>query len=150
MVTEIWETVKGYEGLYEVSNEGRVRSLDHEVPNGANSFRIAKGRVLRQRVNSNGYLRVCLCKENKRKDFYVHRLVVEAFIGAIPNGLEVNHIDMNRANNNLANLEIVTNSENKRKARELNWTEALEKQWEQCFAKRQETNKKLKEVLSDK
>lgn len=96
---EKWKTIKDYEGLYEVSNNGLVRSLNYK--------RSGIVKELSQK-NINGYLFVCLCKEGKRKDFYVHRLVVEAFIGEIPKGLVVNHKDENPSNNNVDNLEICT------------------------------------------
>lgn len=94
---EIWMPVKGYEGLYEVSNNGRVRSLKFD-----------KIKELSLVDNGQGYLHVHLCKEGKRKHFFIHRLVVEAFIGEIPKGLIVNHKDENPQNNNVNNLEICT------------------------------------------
>lgn len=93
--------VKGYEGLYEVSNSGKVRSL-----------KFGKVKELSPGGNSRGYLIVSLYKECKCKQFLVHRLVVESFIGEIPEGLIVNHKDENKQNNNVDNLEIVTQKYN--------------------------------------
>lgn len=92
--------VKGYEGLYEVSNNGRVRSLNYNHTGNV--------KELSPRDNGSGYLYVYLCREGKHKNFRVHRLVAEAFIGEIPKGLIVNHKDENPQNNNVNNLEICT------------------------------------------
>lgn len=100
---EIWKAVKGYEGLYEVSNTGKVRSLNYN--------RTGKVKEL-LRGNCGDYLFVSLCKEGKRKPFLIHRLVVQTFIGEIPKGLIVNHKDENKQNNNVDNLEIVTQKYN--------------------------------------
>ena len=95
---EVWKPVKGYEGLYEVSDMGHVRGLK-------------SGRVLRP-GNSGRYDFVVLVKDGKRKDLYVHRIVANTFIPN-PNGLlEVNHIDENRTNNRAENLESCTRLEN--------------------------------------
>lgn len=94
---EKWKSVKGYDGLYEVSNTGKVRSL-----------KFGKVKELSPGDKGNGYLFIDLCKEGKRKRFYIHRLVVQAFIGEIPKGLVVNHKDENPSNNNVYNLEICT------------------------------------------
>lgn len=95
---EVWKPVKGYEGLYEVSDMGRVRGLK-------------SGKVLRP-GNSGRYDFVVLVKDGKRKDMYVHRIVANTFIPN-PNGLlEVNHIDENKTNNRAENLEWCTRLEN--------------------------------------
>lgn len=97
---EYWKAIKGYEGLYEVSNTGKVRSINYN--------RTGKVKELSSLGNGLGYLLVVLCQEGKRKNFLVHRLVVEAFIGVIPKGFVVNHKDENKHNNNVENLEICT------------------------------------------
>lgn len=94
---EQWKAIKGYEGLYEVSDAGKVRSL-----------KFGKVKELSLVDNGLGYLFVSLYKEGKCKMFQIHRLVVEAFIGEIPKGLIVNHKDENSQNNNVNNLEICT------------------------------------------
>lgn len=99
---ELWRDVIGYEGEYMVSNKGRVMSL--KDPN--------KPKILKTFMNRKGYIRINLLKNGKMKQVFVHRLVAEAFIGEICNGMTVNHIDGNKANNNVSNLEIVTQSEN--------------------------------------
>ena len=98
---EIWKDIPGYEGQYLASNFGRIRSLKRN-----------KVRILKPRRNSVGYYRVQLCRNNVKKDSTVHRLVWLAFNGVIPEGLEVNHKDEVKTNNSLANLELVTRSQN--------------------------------------
>ena len=101
MTEEIWRPVVGYEGLYEVSSYGRVRSLDRY--DRRNQFR--KGKLLKNKDNGNGYLICSLSKNGIIKNKYIHRLVVEAFIER-PDGLyEVNHKDENKKNNSVDNLE---------------------------------------------
>ena len=99
---EMWESVNGYEGLYEVSNLGRVRSLKRAT---------TRGIVLKQTMK-HGYMNVCLSKDNKPSTKRVHRLVAEAFIANPMNKPVVNHIDGDKANNAASNLEWATNSEN--------------------------------------
>ena len=91
---EIWRDIDGYEGLYQVSNKGRVKSL-----------KWGKERILRPRDNGRGYLRVQLTKENTSKHIRVHRLVARAFIPNPHNLPEINHIDENKKNNSVENLE---------------------------------------------
>lgn len=100
----IWKPVVGFEGLYEVSNTGLIRSL--------NFYNYKEPRLLSLCLNSNGYLKVGLNKNNTTKQMLVHRIVAEAFIPN-PDNLEmVNHKDENRANNNVENLEWCTRSYN--------------------------------------
>lgn len=101
MKKEYWKYIKGYEGLYQVSNFGRVKS---------NKF--GKERILKPFTNSTGYLLVSLCKDGKVKAFTVHRLVAEAFIDNPDNLPQVNHRDENKLNNNVDNLEWCTNEYN--------------------------------------
>lgn len=91
-IEEIWKSIKGYEDLYAVSNFGKVKSLKY-------------GKILKPQNKGNGYLQVSLCRNGKRKTLLVHRLVAEAFIPN-PYGLpEINHIDENKSNNCVENLE---------------------------------------------
>ena len=115
---EIWKPIFGYEGLYEVSNLGNVKSLERKVKNpyAAAGYKIVKEKLLALTF-ANQYLEVSLYKENKRKHFRVHQLVAFAFLDHKPCGFEivVNHLDFNKTNNRLDNLELVTNRENSNK-----------------------------------
>ena len=101
---EIWKDISGYEGLYQVSNCGRVKSLNY--------MRTGEIVIMRPRVHTGGYLRVGLCKYNKPKDHYIHRLVLTAFVPNPLNKPQVNHIDEIKNNNYVYNLEWVTQKEN--------------------------------------
>lgn len=109
---EIWEPVKGYEGMYEVSNQGRVRSLDRIVKGNWGNERTFPGKILKLETTYQGYKRVRLSKDGKSKRFTAHRLVAETFIGKYPEGCVINHIDENKSNNQVENLEYVTQKEN--------------------------------------
>ena len=104
----IWMPVVGYEGRYEVSDIGQIRSLDIYI-----GKRLHKGRMKPIHPNNRGYLTVNLCRDNKTERFLVHRLVAEAFIPNTHNKPQVNHIDGNVGNNCADNLEWVTDNENK-------------------------------------
>ena len=90
---EIWRPVVGYEGLYEVSNTGRVRSLDRYIKACYGSYRLHKGKVLSPAKDTNGYLKVILTCNEKHKSISVHRLVAQAFIENFDNLPEINHKD---------------------------------------------------------
>ena len=111
-VAETWRPVKGYEGIYEVSDHARVRSLDHiarsKHRNGKSFTRKVKGHIITQRVNNKGYMTVRLSKDGESKIHFVHRLVAVAFV---PNPYEllfVNHKDDTPKNNMPDNLEWCT------------------------------------------
>lgn len=103
MIKEIWKDVTGYEGLYQVSNLGKVKSL-----------KFGKERILKPRVRGKGYLFVDLCKNGKTKAYSVHRLVALTFLeNKDPlNKTQVNHIDECKTNNRIDNLEWCTPKEN--------------------------------------
>ena len=95
---EIWKDIKGYEGLYQVSNKGRIKSLNYR--------RTGKEGILKGVPTKYGYLMVTLYKKGEKPEhFSVHRLVAEAFIPNHDNLPEVNHIDENKENNHVKNLE---------------------------------------------
>ena len=104
--TEIWKPKKDYEGLYEVSNFGRVKSLGNGNSNNS------KERVLKPVKVKGGYLQVHLSKNGKRKMFLVHRLVAEAFIPNTDNLPFINHKDEDKTNNSVENLEWCTREYN--------------------------------------
>ena len=113
MNKEQWKPVqvKGFEGLYEVSSYGRVRSLARTIKA---SDRIVnyKTRVLKQNIDSGGYAQVTLCNHTKRKTIGVHVLVAEAFIGKRPKGLDICHNDGKATHNHPHNLRWASRSEN--------------------------------------
>ncbi|AKG94207.1 HNH homing endonuclease [Polaribacter phage P12002L] len=100
---EIFKTIPNYEGLYQVSDLGSVKSLIY-----------SKERILNQNNDKDGYLLVSLYKDKKAKRFKVHQLVAMAFLNHEPCGLKlvINHINFNKADNRVGNLEIVTNRQN--------------------------------------
>ena len=101
---EVWKDIPGYEGIYQVSNLGKVKSIDREVKC-KNSVRFYKGKALSQCKDDKGYYRVLLAVAGKHKSCQVHRLVAEAFIPNPENLPEVNHKDENPSNNCVENLE---------------------------------------------
>jgi len=101
IMEEIWKEIVGYEGHYEVSNLGNVKSLKY-----------GKIRILSKRFNGDGYLCVMLYLNNKTKHFKVHRLVGVAFVPNPEDKPQINHKDGIRSNNVSSNLEWMTNSEN--------------------------------------
>lgn len=108
----VWHAVVGYEGLYEVSDAGAVRSLDRVVrqPNGG--VRLQPAKPMRISTNPKGYPQLSLTKDGVGAKFSVHRLVLEAFVGLRPAGMECLHGDGVKTNNTLANIRWGTNPEN--------------------------------------
>lgn len=105
---EVWKDIDGWEGMYQVSNKGKVRSLDRYI-----GKRFFKGTVLKGSNGGDGYRIVALCNGSKERSYpYIHRLVAEAFIGPVPPNQEVNHKDGDKSHNNISNLEYVTRREN--------------------------------------
>ena len=94
---EEWRDIKGYEGKYQVSNLGRVKSLNYN--------HTKKEKILSDYPNTYGYLYVNLYKNGKGKPFYIHKLVAQAFIDNPNNYREINHKDENKQNNRVENLE---------------------------------------------
>ena len=115
---EQWKDIKGYEGLYEISDLGRVRN--------------AKGLIRKTPLGKRGYYMPNLSKDNKLKNFKVHQLVAMGFLGHVPNGnsgLVVDHIDNNKLNNNLSNLQLITHRENTSKDRKGGYSKYVGVSW---------------------
>jgi hypothetical protein len=111
MKKEVWKNIIGYEGLYQISNFGRVMSLTKEVVcNGA--IRRQCDKILKPDILKKGYLRIMLCKKGVNHRVLIHRLVFSHSKGLIPEGLIINHIDRDKKNNNDDNLELVTHRKN--------------------------------------
>lgn len=101
---EIWRDVPKYEGLYQVSNLGNVKS-----------FKWNKERLLKKRLMKTGYFSVVLMKDNKRKEIYIHQLVAISFLNHKPNGtnhLVVDHINNIKTDNKIENIQLISNREN--------------------------------------
>lgn len=146
---EEWRPIKDYEGLYEVSNMGRVRSLDREIITSNGKKIHLKGKILKLQLNNSGYLFVGLNKHNK-KHFYVHFLVAKSFIPNLENKQFIDHINTNKTDNRVENLRWVTREENmnnpltKKKMSEINRGEN-----NPMYGKKisEETKKKISESL---
>lgn len=109
MDKETWQWVVGYEGLYLVSSNGRILGVPKTTTYGHELSQVEKPK-------GSGYLSVCLCKNNEKRYFRVHRLVAQAFIPNLERKPEVNHKNGNRSDNRVENLEWVTRSENEKHA----------------------------------
>ena len=112
---EIWKNIKGYENLYLISNTGKVKALAKSIWNGQGYLHFPE--IIRKPTyDKDGYLNITLSKKGKSTTFKLHRLVATAFIPNPNNLPEVNHIDGNKSNNKVDNLEWVTRSENQKHA----------------------------------
>ena len=110
---ELWKDIKGYEGLYQVSNLGRVKSLEREeyvynYKTHCKIKRVRKEKIIKIHKQQNGYFRCCLCKNSIKKYYWIHRLVAQAFIPNSNSLPEVNHKDEKPINNCVNNLEWCT------------------------------------------
>lgn len=114
-MSEIWKDIKGFEGSYQVSNLGRVKSMERKIPHNVHSgFRTIRERILKNQDNSNGYKFVVFGYKGKIN--YIHRLVAKEFIINTENKHEVNHINGLKDDNRVENLEWCTHSENQKHA----------------------------------
>lgn len=132
---EIWKDVDGYEGVYQVSNEGRVRSL-----------KFGRVRLLKEGVKSTGYRFVILCENSIKKQMHIHQMVAKAF-KSNPNGYTtVHHIDHNPGNNNVENLEWISGEAHReihgigdKNVYQYNLNGELVKEWESARSAERET-----------
>jgi len=108
---EIWKDIHGYEGVYMISNIGRVKSLERNVKFG-NQIRTIKENIRKNKKKSNGYLFIQLFTNHKDRCCYIHRLVAMSFCDGYFKKADVNHKDGNKSNNVYTNLEWCTRSEN--------------------------------------
>ena len=136
--SEVWKDVVGYEGLYKVSNKGNIYSVERIGING----RKLGGIILKPRYDRNGYLQVGIYKNGKQKSKTVHRLVAEAFIPNLNGFLEINHIDEDKINNHVKNLEWCTREYN------INHGERTEKVTQKLSKKVRAINIKTGEVIT--
>ena len=126
---EVWKDIPNYEGLYQVSDHGRVKSLKRE--------RVVKDKILNSYLDRYGYSRLFLCKEGKRKTVYIHQLVAMTFLNHIPNGHEivVDHIDNDKSNNRIENLQLITQRENVSKDRKIGTSKYTGVSWHKASKK---------------
>ena len=109
---EIWKDIEGYEGIYEVSSFGRVRSVARKVVRGNPSYEFTlRPRILKAHYH-HGYLAVTFGNGKDKQNYFVHRLVAEAFLPDYFDGAQINHKDENRINNHVDNLEWCTSKYN--------------------------------------
>ena len=114
---EVWADIKGYEGLYQISTFGNVKSLSRPVKHSNGGTKILREKMLKIKVNSTtGYKEVGLSRDGKQKFYLIHKLIAEAFIDNPHRLPVVNHIDGCKTNNDIFNLEWVTCGENIRHA----------------------------------
>ena len=111
---EEWKDIEGYEGLYQVSNLGRVKSVDRTLTTksrwGVVCHKYQKGKILQPSTNNSGYLTIAL---GRNKQYLIHRLVYQAFVGLIPANMEINHINEDKTDNRLENLNLMTHKSNR-------------------------------------
>lgn len=110
-MTEEWKDIEGYEGFYQVSSMGRVRSIDRYTARTKGSFHYVRGKILSAGTDRWGY-RFVILQNGQKKCRMVHKLVAEAFMEPKQDGFVINHIDGNKSNNSVSNLEYCTQSEN--------------------------------------
>lgn len=116
VICEEWKDIQGYEGIYQISNHGRVRSVDRigyqKHWQGGISRYLHKGKILIQTIRPGGYMCINLKKNGHVKTYNIHRLVALHFLPKIEGKDVVNHIDSDKSNNHVSNLEWCTQSEN--------------------------------------
>lgn len=114
-----WKSVRGFEGYYEVNELGELRSLDRIVECANGSKQRRKGKLLKFNIDR-GYKKITLTKGCKGYNLFVHRIVFEAFVALIPSNYVINHIDGDKSNPCLDNLEMITRSANTQHAHDNN------------------------------
>lgn len=124
MQQEIWKDIKGYESFYQVSNYGRVKSLKRKRK-GRNGFDVnVREKLLKHKINRYGYVTYSICKYSKIKQFTSHRLVAITFLENEYNLPQINHINGNKLDNNVNNLEWCDNQHNMKEAYRLGLSKA--------------------------
>ena len=109
-----WKPIPGYETLYHISNIGRIKALERKYTNSMGRRITQKEKILKLQ-NHKGYLRTYLTKDNKTKPYYVSVLVWKSFEGNIPEKWDVDHIDGNKLNNSISNLQVLSKRDHRYK-----------------------------------
>ena len=145
MEGEIWKDVVGYEGSYQVSNIGRVKSLERlnksHSCNNVDYYKRVNPRILKQSSGNNPYLIVCLSKNGKRKRELVHRLVAMAFISNVENKVTVDHINTIKTDNRVENLRWFTYEQQMRE------NEITKKRWKEAIASQKRSYEHFKKQV---
>lgn len=129
---EVWKDIVGYEGLYQVSNLGTVKSLPRVRKTYGKRTYQTKEMEMRAPLSTSGHLKVCLTKNGKQRCYYVHRLVATAFLENKERYRVVNHINGNKLDNRVENLEFCTQSHNVKEAYRMGLEQKAGKKIEQC------------------
>ncbi len=109
---ELWKDIKGFEGKYQVSNLGRVKSIKRTIINKRGRKQSFKEKIKRPDYSQNGYERVGLYRKDRMKHYRVAKLVYEAFVGPIPEGMEIDHCNGDNTDNRLCNIRAVSHRDN--------------------------------------
>jgi hypothetical protein len=109
---EIWKDIKGYEGHYQVSNFGRVKSLERTINRVDGKKKVLNEIIKKDFLEKSGYKSIRLSIDKKGRTYRIHQLVVKSFISEVPIGYVIDHIDRDKSNNFLSNLRIVTQRQN--------------------------------------
>jgi hypothetical protein len=111
---ETWKDIPKFEGRYQASNLGRIKSLSRKCLGKSGSYRVCRERILKLSKHPNGYVYIKLrqTSTSKQKSYSAHKLIVNSFLGPAPNGLEINHKDGNSSNNNILNFEFISHQQN--------------------------------------
>ncbi len=126
-----WKDIPGYEGLYQASECGKIRSYDLIVKTKRGWSQLRKGKVLKAIQRKDGYFVVSLCKEGHKAQFFVHRLIIFTFL-RVDDSLTVNHIDEDKSNNCISNLEYLSRGSNTK-----SWNDNHPKLWAEKIVKAQ-------------
>lgn len=147
---EIWKDIKGYEGVYQISNIGRVKSLARTVRYSNGATHTVQEKIKSTRKNPDGYLRTSLSSHSNKINYSIHRLVAEHFIDNNQNLEQVNHIDGNKENNAVTNLEWCTSAGNMKHAHRtglIHYSNGEKHQWSKLTEK---DVIKIMELVKDK